>query len=113
MKLPRRSLLASGPAGIAAWVMARLGFGADPEVRDLLRLLGDQRAVQAISAACLSVVGSASARALARDVPADGKHLRSRIGDDFAAGRIVVADGWVLSSTEARLYALAALSHQA
>jgi hypothetical protein len=34
--------------------------------------------------------------------------LRGRVRDDFRAGRTVTVDGWVLSDTEARLYALAA-----
>jgi hypothetical protein len=35
--------------------------------------------------------------------------LRSRGNDDFEKGSIVVIDGWILSQTEARLAALAAL----
>jgi hypothetical protein len=35
--------------------------------------------------------------------------LERRIEGDFASGRTVRLDGWVLSLTEARLYALAAL----
>ena len=39
--------------------------------------------------------------------------LRSRLGKrvrrDFAEGRVVAVDGWVLAATEARLFALAAL----
>ena len=39
--------------------------------------------------------------------------LRSRLGErvrrDFAEGRVVAVDGWVLAATEARLFALAAL----
>ena len=34
--------------------------------------------------------------------------LRTRIREDFSAGRTVTVDGWVLADTEARLYALAA-----
>jgi len=34
--------------------------------------------------------------------------LRSRIREDFSAGRTVTVDGWVLADTEAKLYALAA-----
>jgi hypothetical protein len=33
--------------------------------------------------------------------------LRSRIREDFSAGRMVTVDGWVLADTEAKLYALA------
>ena len=36
--------------------------------------------------------------------------IRQRNRDDFATGRIVTIDGWMLSLTETRVYALAALS---
>jgi hypothetical protein len=36
--------------------------------------------------------------------------LLSRIQSDFESGRVVDLDGWVVSSTEADLYALAALA---
>lgn len=35
---------------------------------------------------------------------------RRRVIDDYVAGRVVEIDGWLLSITEARLYALAALA---
>jgi hypothetical protein len=38
--------------------------------------------------------------------------IRARGRDDFRNGRIVVVDGWILSLTETRLYALAALLSQ-
>jgi hypothetical protein len=37
------------------------------------------------------------------------REVASRIRGDYAADRTVVVDGWVLSRTEARLYALVAL----
>jgi hypothetical protein len=43
-----------------------------------------------------------SANALARSI-------RDRSRDDFRDGRIVTVDGWMLSLTETRVYALAAL----
>jgi hypothetical protein len=49
--------------------------------------------------------GRAPPRALARA-------LRERSRDDFCGGRIVSVDGWMLSLTEARLYALATLLSQ-
>ena len=36
--------------------------------------------------------------------------INDRVRRDFSAGAVVAVDGWVLSSTEARLYALAALA---
>jgi hypothetical protein len=43
----------------------------------------------------------------------DRERIRSLVGerqrDDFASGRVVEVNGWILSQTEVRLYALAAL----
>ena len=50
------------------------------------------------------------AAALRRELAAGGSaDLSSRVRDDFGAGRVLLVDGWVLSETEARIYALAAL----
>lgn len=38
-------------------------------------------------------------------------HLSARIRDDFAEERVVTVAGWILSRTEARLYALTSLPH--
>lgn len=38
------------------------------------------------------------------------EQLTQRVREDFDAGRVVAVDGWILARTEARLYALAALS---
>ena len=38
--------------------------------------------------------------------------IRRRVREDFAQGRVVRLDGWILSSTEARLCALTALAAQ-
>ena len=37
--------------------------------------------------------------------------IAHEVRDDFANGRVVSVDGWVLSATEARLCGLAALTH--
>jgi hypothetical protein len=39
-----------------------------------------------------------------------GTHVASRIKADFDAGRVVSLEGWLVSPTEARLYALCALT---
>lgn len=39
-----------------------------------------------------------------------GSSLRQRVRDDFAAGRTVIVNGWVLSATEARQCALYSLA---
>ena len=44
-----------------------------------------------------------------RDAQALRQHISNRIYRDFSEGTVVNAEGWVLSVTEARLYALAAL----
>jgi hypothetical protein len=57
------------------------------------------------------ILPESSARELAA---LDGERLRALVAErqrgDFAAGRTFVLDGWVLSRTELRLCALAALS---
>ena len=39
------------------------------------------------------------------------RRRRNQLRRDFARGRVVSVDGWVLAATEARLFALAALRH--
>ena len=57
------------------------------------------------------ILPESSARELAA---LDGERLRALVAErqrgDFAAGRTVALDGWILSRTELRLCALAALS---
>lgn len=45
-------------------------------------------------------------------IPAErlGQALQERSRDDFGTGRLAIVDGWILSLTETRLYALAALT---
>ena len=58
-------------------------------------------------------IGAAYLRAHPRDTLADAHtaarlprpHLAARVREDFAAGRVVMLDGWMLSVTEARLCA--------
>jgi hypothetical protein len=47
--------------------------------------------------------------AASRLLPGDHDALRERIVDDFASGRTVRIDGWILAVTEARLCAAVAL----
>jgi hypothetical protein len=44
------------------------------------------------------------------ELPPDRPAIAARVRDDFANGRIVTVDGWMLSITEARLCALAYLT---
>ena len=108
MRLRRRSVLLSVPVVLGGWALARLGLGRSSEIEGLLRLLGDPAKARDIGKASAKAIGESSARKIARALPADANTLRARIRDDFAAGRTIVADGWLLSATEASLYALAA-----
>jgi hypothetical protein len=134
IELTRRSALASLAAvgGLAA-VTAPAGAFALPERagdRDLadsaLRLFSSPRDVRRVGAAChgdMAVCQSpAQTRAGLIDAIFGGERdrlaasgdaevhgwLRGRVREDFAAGRTVTVEGWVLAETEARVYALAA-----
>jgi len=109
MRLPRRFVLAALPAGIGGWVVARLWLGGGSDVQRLMRLLGDPEKARAIGEACLRAIDQAPAEEIARSLPAESD-FRASVRADFAAGRIVLADSWVLSATEARLYALVAMT---
>jgi hypothetical protein len=69
-------------------------------------LLANSKAARAIGATYL--------RAYPNDTLADAcavagcprPQIAARVRDDFAAGRVVMLDGWMLSVTEARLCAL-------
>ena len=50
---------------------------------------------------------------LEADLAAHRGDLKALIKDDFCANRTMLADGWILSLTEARLCALANLAHAA
>ena len=43
-------------------------------------------------------------------IPLLGKSIDDQVRDDFAAGRTVLVDGWILSVTEARQAALFSLT---
>ena len=71
------------------------------------------RALSAHQAAARTI-GAAYLRAYPRDTLADARviadlpraQIAARVREDFAAGRVVMLDGWMLSVTEARLCAL-------
>jgi hypothetical protein len=126
----RRSFLAlAGAAGAVVVGVAR-PWRSLVEVRPptlesaLLSVLSDRAAAAAVGAAYLAVTPAEADRLLllnrlaaALNVVAslpDAAALRARVaarvGQDFAAGATCSVDGWVLSRTEARLDALAAVS---
>jgi hypothetical protein len=100
-----------------------LGPQADAARRLVRSVLGDPRAASRFGLACLEALPErpASAAALTgtilgadgmtgREPAAAADRVRSRIRADFAQGAIMSVEGWLLSATEARLYALAALA---
>lgn len=90
--------------------------------RALIEVLGDPVCARAIGQACLCALPAAErtsdrlVAAIGGAVPLDGaasevrRLIRQRVRRDFAEGSIVRVEGWILSLTEARLYALAALA---
>jgi len=83
--------------------VAQLGdavLGAWPHMSNRIMLL----------ALILNDLGIDEQSAVRADVTGIAKRLSQRIRDDFSARRTVMLDGWVLSVTETRLYALAALA---
>ena len=121
------SVLISAGTLVAGWPgIGRGWLEADP-VRPLLAALrqGDSAAV--VGAAFLRQhPGEADARHLGTTVAAElrcrgcdplrasrrrvRRAISEQMREDFAHGRLVDVDGWVLSATEARLYGLAALA---
>jgi hypothetical protein len=85
----------------------------------LLEMLGPER-TREIGTQYRAAMPSEKTDAALRDAISSAQHrqfpwIRSRsideqVRDDFAAGRIVVVSGWVLSETEARQSALYSLS---
>jgi hypothetical protein len=111
----RRGLLAGAAAGLAVGALATPGGAAT--ARDTLALLvPDPGAAAGIAAAYLRRVPDAPARLGALrdrlaglDHPGDARAwLAAARRDDFAAGEVLVLDGWVLARAEAELLALAA-----
>ena len=118
----RRELLATAAAaGLMCGSPGSARAAAPPEARCLLALLRSPAAARRIGRAYLETAGDEAEQAkLAALIVGDGvdggtvdgdllRHVAERQRADFAAGRTVKVGGWVLSRTEARLYALAAV----
>ena len=115
--IPRRRFLAGFAATAAAWtVRLRSGDARAADDVELFRVLfRDPESLNRVGEACARadwVPEDAPGffRTLRRSLnPASGgslkDHLGNRVRDDFASGRVVSVEGWVLSETEARLYA--------
>lgn len=128
--LSRRRLLVAATAGLGTAQLATaipvLGATATPPVATLSRLLldacGALRCPEAICDSCRRALPAADgtpeilpALILADLVSAERdcttpaamrRALRAQSRDDFAAGRTIQIDGWILSLTEIRVYAL-------
>ncbi len=126
----RRVLLLAGLAGGVAPLASRGDVPPNrrenPERSALLALCAQLACPRWLAELCLSSLPPAerSTSSLANTLITDariaaGGHvpaghlaqtLRERSRDDFGAGRLAIVDGWILSLTETRLYALAALT---
>jgi len=120
----RRGLIAAAIGGGAIWISGRsrsaIGSGC------LAALCSELRYFRTIGDACLEALPAtensrdALTRAILEDIweadrdissaSALSRWIRERSRNDFREGRIVTVDRWMLSLTETRVYALAALS---
>jgi hypothetical protein len=131
--LSRRSLLATAIGGGAAWLIGGVSFlvsyrgrvGSMSGSSTFAAFFGDLGYSRTIGEACLKALPTVEAsqgcltRAIFGDMwDADRdclsaralvQAIRERSRVDFRDGRIVTVDGWMLSLTETRVYALAAL----
>ena len=125
--LTRRRLLISAAGVAAAVVVGSSGLWtlierlSEADAASLLRgLITDRDGAARLGRSYLDAHPTQARRAvLVRDLvgptePASAadasREVATRIRNDYAARSTVVVDGWVLSRTEARLYALVALS---
>jgi hypothetical protein len=124
----RRAFLAAsllgGGALVAGGSAIAVRWTGERTVRRLLGLFTDRAALRPVGAAYLKAVPAESDRAklerlLLQDLGLEarfaspeelGRLVADRIRDDFAEDRVAQVEGWVLSRTEARLCALAALA---
>lgn len=131
--ISRRSLVVSAIGGALAWVLgypsfiAAHGDRADSVLgyRELITLCTNLRCPRTIGSACLLALPATErtrfslSQTILADVKATAGNHRSprvfaqaimeRSRTDFRDGRAVTVSGWVLSLTEARVYALATL----
>ena len=127
MRIDRRHFLRVTVAGAAALSGAACGADGDAEYGaralaqpDLLAVLGPD-AVRRIGRRYREIVPAEHDVATLRAAVLAARPwivrlgfgartpVATLVGDDFAAGRVVVVDGWVLSATEARQCALFSL----
>lgn len=131
MTTSRRHVLTAAIGATAAWLGLRRVSGAGMQTGSqsaygtLAALCAELRCPQRLGEACLRAlpVAEASAQQLAQVILAEIRGLGGDCGSvaalrdlarahsqrDFGQGRMVNVDGWMLSRTEARLYALGML----
>jgi hypothetical protein len=130
---PSRRKVAALLASVAAWpgsaMAAALGRSDPPKSPQamLLSVFEHRQSACAIGARCLKSLSPGQTahgltEAIAAAVGLDAETLKTRpavkrriahqVARDFAEGAVVNVDGWMLSLTEARLCALAALSRE-
>jgi hypothetical protein len=134
--LNRRGLIAAASSAGAAWLSGYLWFLVASRGRSRSMLDDDTFATLCSGWQYSKMIGKACLAALPTMEPSKGSLTRMILGDvkaagmdflsasalayairelsrdDFRCGRIVTVDGWMLSLTETRAYALAALLPQ-
>jgi hypothetical protein len=127
--LDRRRFLVGSALGASYFALRAHGFGASRQppahrlaslfaagtsARTLGRAYLADRREERRAAALVDGVGATlpgGRRTLQRASDAELRQLlHRRIADDYAEGRTVLVDGWLLSRTEGRLFALAVLA---
>ena len=131
--MSRRSLVAAAISGVGAWLGNYVLFltvcagstYSQSWYSELVILCSNLRCQETIGKACLRALPASEstylslARIIVDDVRFAGQNhrppyllaqaIRQRSRDDFREGRVATVDGWILSLTETRVYALAAL----
>jgi hypothetical protein len=134
--LSRRNLITATIGAGAVWLGGRGSLlaacsdraGSMSRYGALTAVSSDLRCPEAIRQACLRALPAIEAspgylaRLILADMSSAGRDctsatalrhsVREQSRDDFRDGRIVTVDGWMLSLTETRVYALAALYAQ-
>jgi hypothetical protein len=122
LKTDRRSFLRNSPLGVAAFLLALQSHPVRLAAKPLQPFQAENAAMISVGRAYLDQTPNEAnvvrlrqlldlgAEASAATLPDPVKEkLAVRQSEDFRTGQTVLVQGWVLSRTEARLYALAAL----
>lgn len=112
-RIRRRAVLASAVAAVG-FAIAGSRRCVEPVSAALHRLFGGDAGLQEFGRIFHARRASAAADLLARLDGVAGNAVRARVDalrkEDFAAGRVVVINGWVLARTEAEACAFIAVS---